>query len=72
MPAKTAKQQRFMGADLARARTGKKPRTGMGEAKLEEMATMKHDKHEMPKGMKGMMKDEKPSKGKKSKKGKKK
>jgi hypothetical protein len=38
MPAKSAKQQRLMGADLARAREGKKTVTGMGEKKLEEMA----------------------------------
>lgn len=38
MPAKSPKQQRLMGADLARARAGKKTATGMGEKKLEEMA----------------------------------
>jgi len=38
MPAKTRKQQRFMGAELRRARAGKKTRTGMGAAKLSEMA----------------------------------
>ena len=43
MPARTAKQQAFMGAELARAREGEKTRTGMSEGKLEEMA-------EKPKG----------------------
>jgi hypothetical protein len=38
MPAESKRQQRFMGADLARARAEKKTKTGMGAAKLEEMA----------------------------------
>lgn len=38
MPAKTRRQQRLMGADLARARAGKKTRTGMSASKLREMA----------------------------------
>lgn len=38
MPARTRKQQKMMGADLARARKGKKTRTGMSESELEEMA----------------------------------
>ena len=38
MPAKSPKMQRFMGADLARARKGEKTKTGMGAKKLEEMA----------------------------------
>lgn len=38
MPAKSAKAQRFFGAELARARDGKKTRTGMSAGKLEEMA----------------------------------
>lgn len=38
MPAKSAKQQRLMGADLARARDGKPTVTGMKADKLEEMA----------------------------------
>ena len=41
MPAKTEKQRKFMGAELARKRSGKKTRTGMSEKKLEEMASMK-------------------------------
>lgn len=39
MPPKTAKQQRLMGADLARKRAGQKTKTGMSEAQLEEYAT---------------------------------
>ncbi len=38
MPAKSAKQRRFMGAELARKRAGKKTRTGMSERKLKEYA----------------------------------
>lgn len=39
MPAKSKAQQRFMGAELQRAREGKKTQTGLSEAKLEEMAS---------------------------------
>jgi hypothetical protein len=38
MPAVSKKQQRFFGAELARARAGKKTRTGLGKGKLREMA----------------------------------
>jgi len=38
VPAKTRRQQRFFGADLARKRAGKKTRTGMSEKKLREHA----------------------------------
>jgi len=38
MPAKTAKMRRFMGAELARKRAGKKTRTKMTEEQLEEFA----------------------------------
>ena len=38
MPAVSRKQQKFMGADLARKRAGKKNRTGMSEKQLEEFA----------------------------------
>jgi hypothetical protein len=38
MPARSKKQQRFMGAELARARAGKKTRTGMSAKKLRVMA----------------------------------
>ena len=41
MPAKSKAQQGLMGADLARARSGKKTRTGMGKGKLEEYASTK-------------------------------
>ena len=41
MPAKSKAQQRLMGADLARARAGKKTRTGMSKAKLGEYASTK-------------------------------
>jgi hypothetical protein len=39
MPAKTEKQRKFMGAELARKRSGKKTRTGMSEKQLEEYAS---------------------------------
>ena len=39
MPAKSKAQQRMMGADLARARAGKRTRTGMSEAQLKEYAS---------------------------------
>ena len=38
MPAKSAKQQRFMGAELGRKEAGKKTKTGMSEAQLREYA----------------------------------
>jgi hypothetical protein len=41
MPAKTDKQRKFMRAELSRKRAGRKTRTGMGEKKLEEMASKK-------------------------------
>jgi len=42
MPAKSKKQQQFMGAELARKRAGKKTRTDMSEKQLEEFASTKH------------------------------
>jgi hypothetical protein len=39
MPSKTEKQRKFMGADLARARAGKRTRTGMSEGQLEDYAS---------------------------------
>lgn len=39
MPSKSEKQRRFMGAELARKREGKKTRTGMNERQLEEFAS---------------------------------
>ena len=38
MPAKSKAQQRLAGADLARVRAGKKPRTGMTKEQLEHLA----------------------------------
>jgi hypothetical protein len=38
MPAKTKKQQKFMGAELARKKAGKKTKTGMKKEQLEEFA----------------------------------
>lgn len=37
-PAKTRRQQRYMGAELGRKRAGKRTQTGMSEAKLREHA----------------------------------
>jgi len=39
MPATSQAQQRFMGAELARKRAGKKTRTGMSASQLEEFAS---------------------------------
>ena len=41
MPAKSRKQQQFMGAELARKRAGKRTRTHMSEKQLEEFASTK-------------------------------
>jgi hypothetical protein len=38
MPAKSARQRRFMGAELSRKRAGEKTRTGMSESQLEDFA----------------------------------
>ena len=38
MPSKSEKQRKFMGADLERAREGKKTRTGMSEQQLKDFA----------------------------------
>lgn len=38
MPAETEKQRRFMGAELARKRAGKKTKTKMTEKQLEHFA----------------------------------
>ncbi len=38
MPAKTEKQRRFFGAELGRAESGQKTRTGLGKKKLKEFA----------------------------------
>ena len=39
MPAKSTKQQRFMGAELSRKREGEKTQTGMSEQQLKDFAT---------------------------------
>jgi len=41
MPARSEKQRKFMGADLARARSGKKTKTGMSKEQLEDFAKKK-------------------------------
>lgn len=42
MPAKSKKQQQFMGAELKRKREGKRTKTGMSERQLREYASTKH------------------------------
>jgi hypothetical protein len=44
MPAKSEKQRRFMGAELARKRAGKKTQTGMSEKQLEEFTPRRSKK----------------------------
>jgi hypothetical protein len=39
MPSSTEKQRKFMGAELARRRAGKKTQTDIPEKKLEELAS---------------------------------
>jgi hypothetical protein len=39
VPSKTEKQRRFMGAELERARAGKKTKTGMGVKLLKEFSS---------------------------------
>ena len=41
MPARSKKQQMFMGAELARKRAGKKTKTKMSEKQLSEFASTK-------------------------------
>lgn len=41
MPAKTEKQRKFMGAELAHKRAGKKTKTDMTEKELREFAKKK-------------------------------
>lgn len=43
MPAVSKVQQRMMGADLARARAGKRTRTGMSISKLKKFASTKRE-----------------------------
>lgn len=44
MPAKSKAQRRFMGAELARKRSGKKTKTGMSESQLREFARKRSGK----------------------------
>ena len=44
MPAKSERQRKFMGAELGRKRAGKRTKTKMTEAQLEEFASRKHKK----------------------------
>lgn len=44
MPAKSEKQRKFMGAELARKRAGKKTKTGMSEKQLRDFAKKKKKK----------------------------
>lgn len=44
MPSRSKSQQRFFGAELARARSGKKTQTGLAEATIEDFAATKHAK----------------------------
>ena len=41
MPAKSERQRKFMGAELARKRSGKHTRTGMSEKQLRDFAKKK-------------------------------
>lgn len=51
MPATSEKQRKFMGAELARLRAGKKTQTGMSESQLSDFAS-KVDKIRKVKGKK--------------------
>jgi hypothetical protein len=44
MPSTSEKQRRFMGAELARKRAGKKTQTGMSESQLSDFASKKGGK----------------------------
>lgn len=45
MPSSTEKQRRFMGAELAKKRAGKRTKTGMSEGQLEDFASKSITKH---------------------------
>ena len=49
MPAISEKQRKFMGAELARKRAGKKTKTGMTEKQLEDFAKKPKSKKKKPK-----------------------
>ena len=61
MPAVSKAQQALMGADLARARAGKKTRTGMNVKQLEEFARIPHKK--LPKRVRTSRRKRSPSRG---------
>jgi Protein of unknwon function (DUF3008) len=42
VPAKSVKQQQFMGIELAKKRAGKQGKTDMSEDQLEDFAATKH------------------------------
>ena len=42
MPSKSKSQQKFFGAELQRKREGKKTKTDMSEAQIEDFAATKH------------------------------
>jgi hypothetical protein len=44
MPSTTRKQQRFMGAEYARAKAGKKTQTGMSKSQLKDFTKLKPKK----------------------------
>jgi hypothetical protein len=48
MPSTSERQRRFMGADLARVRSGEKSKTGMSEGQLEDFAKKKKKKKKLP------------------------
>jgi len=48
MPAVSEKQRRYMGAELARAREGKKTETGMSESQLRDFAKKPKKYHKLP------------------------
>lgn len=49
MPAVSEKQRKFMGAELARKREGKKTKTGMSESQLHDFAKKKKSKKHLDK-----------------------
>lgn len=45
MPPKSEKQRKFMGAELARKRAGKKTKTGMTEQQLKDFASKRVERN---------------------------
>lgn len=60
MPAKSEKQRRFMGAELARKRAGKKTKTGMTESQLSDFAKKPVVKKPNPRGKISSTRSKKP------------